>query len=39
VEVSGDRTVMKVVEISQDAKLDASIFDDTKIGDFIYPKK
>ena len=28
VEVSGDRTVMKVAKISQDAKLDESVFDE-----------
>lgn len=39
VEVSGDRTVMKVAKISQDAKLDESVFDETKIGDFVCPIK
>ena len=39
VEVSGDRTVMKVAKISQDSKLDESVFDETKIGDFVCPIK
>jgi outer membrane lipoprotein-sorting protein len=39
VEVSGDRTVMKVAKISQDPKLDESVFDETKIGDFVCPIK
>ena len=38
IEVSGDRTVMNIVNFSENTKLPMA-FDETKIEEFIYPQK